>query len=101
HEKILGNNTFVYDYGETYCVWQNTLCEDHLVEMNLDIFVSDERGNYRRKEDEFAERAYSGEQIKAALIAAGLSIQAIYHEDSFLPPQEDSQRLIYVTKHCK
>ena len=28
HQKILGNNTFVYDEKDVYCVWQNRLFDD-------------------------------------------------------------------------
>ena len=69
--------------------------------MDLDIFVSEDGENYLRMEDHFAERAYSEEQIGEALRKAGLEIQTIYGEDTFEPPREDEQRLIYVVKHCK
>lgn len=99
HREVLANNSFVYDYGDVYCAWQNSLEDDDIVQMDLDIFVSADGENYRRMEDQFAERAYSETQIEAALLNAGLEIQAIYGEDSFNSPREDEQRLIYVVKH--
>lgn len=98
HREVLGNNTFVYDLPEVYCVWQNTLQEGDLVEMSLDIFVQDEDGRYDRREDGFGERAYSHQQVLMALEQAGLRLEAVYDEDSFAPPRADSQRLIYVAK---
>ena len=41
HQQVLGNETFVYDTDEVYCVWQNTLQEGLLVEIDLDFFVYD------------------------------------------------------------
>ncbi len=99
HREILVDNTFVYDYGEVYCVWQNTLSDNNTVSMNLDIFVSDDGQVYEKLEDSFAERAYTEEEIENALKKAGLTVCAVYGEDSFDSPKENEQRLIYVTKH--
>ena len=39
HRKILGNQTFVYDMEDVYCVWQNTLEEKTCrVSISLDFF---------------------------------------------------------------
>lgn len=101
HQQVLSNNTFVYDYGDVYCVWQNSLKEDNTVLMNLDIFVSENGEEYLRMEDNFAERAYTTTQIEKALENAGLYICAVYGEDSFNTPRDDEQRLIYVVKHTE
>lgn len=100
HRQILADNTFVYDYGEVYCAWQNSRAENDIIQMDLDIFVSEDGENYLRMEDHFAERAYSMEQIEQALRQAGLAIQAIYGGDSFEPPKAEEQRLVYVVKHA-
>ncbi len=99
HREILANNTFVYDYGNVYCVWQNSISDNDIVKMDLDIFVSENGDNFIRMEDSFSERAYSPLQIESALKEANLAICAIYSEDSFDPPSENEQRLIYVVKH--
>lgn len=101
HRKILADNTFVYDYGDVYCAWQNSHRENDVIQMDLDIFVTEDGENYLRMEDHFSERAYDEGQIEEALHKAGLEIQAIYGEDSFEPPGDGEQRLIYVVKHCK
>ncbi|MDE5992374.1 MAG: class I SAM-dependent methyltransferase, partial [Oscillospiraceae bacterium] len=47
HKNILGNNTFVYDFDDVYCVWQNSYSEkDNCVEMSLDFFELGENGFY-------------------------------------------------------
>ena len=99
HREILADNTFVYDYGNVYCVWQNTLSENNVVSMELDIFVSENGEEFERLGDSFSERAYTDEEIKNALKEAGLSVCAVYGEDSFESPKENEQRLIYVAKH--
>ena len=101
HREILADNTFVYDYGDVYCAWQNSYGKNDVVQMDLDIFVSEDGENYLRMEDHFAERAYSEVQIEKALQKAGLRIVAIYGEDSFNLPEDNEQRLIYVVKHSR
>ena len=58
HRRILGDNTFVYDTDEVFCVWQNSLKENNTVRIELNLFEND--GDvYRRTTEEFCERAYS------------------------------------------
>lgn len=104
HEIVLANHTFVYDCDGVYCVWQNTLKEQHLVDIHLDIFEYDEEEDcYYRNQEDFSERAYTHEQICSWLEQAGLILEAVYDGDSFNPPKEDSQRVVYVAKNreCK
>ena len=98
HRNTLGNNTFVIDEDEVYCVWQNRFDEKRLItEINLDFFTED-GDTYIRSSESFKERAYTKEQIEGILNKAGLEIQAVYDDLSFESPKEDSQRIIYVTK---
>ena len=98
HRNILGNNTFVMDEEEVYCIWQNRFDEKRLItDINLDFFLED-GDTYIRSSECFKERAYTKEQIEGILNKAGLEIQAVYDDLSFESPKEDSQRIIYVTK---
>ena len=43
HEKILGNNTFIYDMDEVYCAWQNSYNKDKATTtIDLDFFIKNE-----------------------------------------------------------
>lgn len=104
HEQVLANNTFVYDCDNVYCVWQNSLKPEHIVEINLDIFDYDSKSDcYYRSQETFAERAYSNAQICELLDIAGFELLAVYADDTFEKPQEKTERLIYVAtnKTCK
>lgn len=96
HREVLAGQTFVYDYGDIYCVWQNT-CEDgETVEISLDIFEQlEDRNDYQRYSECFSERAYSHEQILGFLKESGMELLAIYGDDTLEPPSDMSQRLIY------
>ena len=70
HAEVLGNNTFVYDLEEVYCVWQNSFDEDtQTTQICLELFTADEEEPdvYVRETEEFSERAYDLEFIADAL----------------------------------
>lgn len=98
HREILGNNTFVIDAENVYCVWQNEFFEsDNTVEINLDFFTP-EGDLYSRTSESFCERAYTADELKAALEGAGLKIEAVYNEMTESAPKDDAERIIYVTR---
>lgn len=97
HREVLGNNTFVYDEKDVYCVWQNSLCSDGVtVGINLDFFVKEENGLYNRCTENFKEIAFTDEEITYAAESAGFKIVEKYAELGFDKPQEDTQRIYYV-----
>lgn len=98
HSQILNDSTFVYDFEELYCVWQNDYDpEEHMVDICLDFFTP--AGEYYRRESEFfSERDYSDEELTSWLEEAGFRVQARYGENTWAPPQEDTQRIVYVAK---
>ena len=100
HRNILGNNTFVYDTENVYCVWQNTYHakEDNRVDMVLDFFERQENGLYSRYEDEFSEIAFEEIVIDGILLKCGFEIVGKYDYDSVLPPKKDSEKLVYVAR---
>ncbi len=97
HREVLGNNTFVYDTDNVYCVWQNTLKENNVVDIDLDFFQEDD-GVYYRSEQHFSEKAYSDGQIKEMLEKAGFSVEAVYGDMTFETPEENEQRVIYLAR---
>ena len=104
HQEILGNHTFIYDLDDVYCVWQNRLSENHIVDITLDIFEYDsEQDSYQRFQEEFCERAYTEQQLKSMLDQADFEVIHIYADDTWDEPCETSQRLIFVCKNriCK
>lgn len=98
HREILGNNTFVIDTEDVYCVWQNEYSKTNdMVEINLDFFVPSGDAYYRADES-FCERAYSDCEIEAALEKAGLKTEAVYEDLTYDAPDSTAQRVIYVTR---
>lgn len=100
HREVLGNNVFVFDRDEVYCVWQNSYQEENFqVQMDLDFFEYDESTDtYTRTSESFCERAYTDEQVREFIQKSGLNLVAVYAEDSFDPVQEDTRRIIYIAQ---
>lgn len=98
HREILGNNTFVIDDGDVYCVWQNEYNgADCTVDMALDIF--EQSGNaYRRSGEFITERAYTADEVRHAIASAGLELLAEYGDMSFKSPDRNEERIIYITR---
>lgn len=100
HRAVLGNNTFVYDTDDVYCVWQNTLLSDGVtVQMDLDFFepVSD-AGNYVRQSERFTERAYPRETLEAMLKKAGFTVLDVFDGYSGKPAHDTSERLLFAVR---
>ncbi len=99
HKNILGNNTFVYDEKNVYCVWQNHLYSDEkTVGIELDFFVKNENGDYSRYSESFNETAFTHEELKNAFEKSGFSLEAVYNENTFESASEQTERAIYVIR---
>ncbi len=98
HRCVLGNNTFVYDTEEVYCVWQNALEEKTArVSITLDFFEKEE-SLYHRSSEAFSERAYGVEELSAWLQTVGLQTEAVYSAMTFDKPEKTTERLMFVCK---
>ena len=102
HREILGDNTFVYDTDEVYCVWQNSTDENLLTKVSLDIFEKDEddEETYYRYCEEFAEKAYDLDDIRKWLEECRFEVTAVYEEMTREDVKADTQRAVFVAvKH--
>ena len=77
-------------------IWENEYDEEtKLNEYDLTLFVREEGELFRRYEETHVQRAYSVEEIKAALLEAGMEFVAVY--DAFTRDgAEDRSQRIYV-----
>lgn len=101
HQEVLGNNVFVIEKDDVYCVWANKYTpKNKTSNIMLDFFVK-ENDVYNRYSEEFSERAYSHEQLKKALKSAGLEILEVFDDMTEKPLTDKSERAIYVTRKVK
>ena len=99
HQQVLGRHTFVTETEDLYCVWQNWLeGPDHRVEIRLDFFERRPGGAYARSGEQFAEIAFSPEEVERMLRSQGMTLLALYDAETEGEPQPDSERLLYVAR---
>ncbi|NLT09160.1 MAG: methyltransferase domain-containing protein [Ruminococcus sp.] len=99
HRKILADNTFTYETDDVYCVWENTLNRDtDEVKMNLEFFEREENGLWYRSSDSFSEKAYSEKDIEELLTQSGFELLGKYGDDTYEPPTETCQRIVYAAR---
>lgn len=99
HHNVLADNTFTYEAEGVYCIWENTLDkETDEVRMNLEFFEELDSGLYERSSDSFSEKAYSESELEKLLAESGFELIAKYGDDTFAPPADDTQRIVYVAR---
>ena len=97
HQHILADNTFVYDTDSVYCVWQNSLKENNIVSIDLDLFEREAEA-YHRCSEHFKERAYAIDELKAMLEQSGFEVKAVYDDMTTDPLRDDSDRAVFVAR---
>ncbi len=97
HQIVLGNNTFIYDEKNVFCVWQNHLLQDNTVNINLDFFCKDGE-LYERFNENFNEIAFTDEEITQAVENAGFRVIERLAELTDNAPCEDTERIYYVIR---
>ena len=99
HAHVLGDNTFVYDTDEVFCVWQNAFSADGCrVDITLDLFEpADDADGYVRSTERFSERAWPPDTIKKWLEAVRFEVVELLDEDGGAL-RDDSERAIFVCK---
>lgn len=98
HREVLGNNTFVLENDDVFCVWQNEFKEKRSeTKINLDFFQKNGE-NYNRYSESFCERAYTDEELFKALEKAGLQIVEIFEECTLKAPSDKTERKIFITR---
>ena len=100
HREVLGDNTFIYDLDEVYCVWQNSTDENLVTTISLDLFEKDEddEETYYRYSEEFSERAYDLDDIKSWLEECKFEVMAVYEEMTKESVKADTQRAVFVVR---
>ena len=97
HRNILADNTFVYDTGDVYCVWQNSLKENNIVNIELDLFERD--GNiYHRSTERFKERAYDIGELREMLESSGFEVLGVFADMTTEPLSETSDRAVFAAR---
>ena len=101
YKDILGSNTIAENREDAAFIWDNYFDEEEMVnEYDLTLFVKEEDDLFRKYEEYHFQKAYGVEEIKAALKASGLKLEAVYDAYTENAPSENSERLCFVAREC-
>lgn len=98
HKNILADNSYIYDFDDVFCAWQNTLNDDMSVDISLDFFSPAQNGLWERSTEEFTERAYPLEELEKMLVKSGFSVSGIYDDLTLDPVGPDSERAVLLAR---
>jgi len=98
-EHVWGNNTFFIENKNLAVILRSGYdAQTHLSTVHIVGFVRQKNGLYSRFDEHHAEIAYENDEIRAALQAAGLRVEAAYECFSFEPPGEKTRRIMWVAR---
>ena len=100
HKEILGNNTFVYDMDEVYCVWQNSYDENaEKTDIDLDFFIKNEDDEcFERYSESFSEYEYDINEIISIIKKCGFTLLATTDDYSDNPVSDTTERITFICK---
>ena len=100
HKEILGNNTFVYDMDEVYCVWQNSYDEtSEKTDIDLDFFIKNEDDEcFERYSESFSEYVYDINEIISIIKKCGFTLLATTDDYSDNPVSDTTERITFICK---
>jgi SAM-dependent methyltransferase len=100
-KEILADNTFAAADDTAAYIWENFYDDnDKINEYSITCFAKDGEV-YNRFDELHMQRAYSVNEIKAALAAANLEFLAHYHEMTQEEPEAKAERVFFVAKSKK
>lgn len=98
-KEVLGNKTYAENHEDYAYIWENYFYEDECInEYEVTIFIKNISGNFDKATEIHHERGYEMAQIKALLHEAGLKLEAVYHDNTFEPVTDLTERIYYVAR---
>lgn len=99
YRELLGDSTIAEDREDCSFIWDNQYEEEEKINVyDLSIFVEVEQDLYRKYHETHFQRAYSLEEVKEAIRAAGMEFVAVYDAFTKDAPREDSERIYVIAR---
>lgn len=93
----LDGQTIVKETEDIFCVWQNDyLAEEGRCRFLIDMFVADETGWQRMQEEQY-ETAFTDDELRAAIDAAGLRLLEVAEPTADMP-ETGVERRFYIAE---
>lgn len=97
--QVMGDCTIAEDREDSSFIWDNEYDPGERINIyDLSIFVREEGDLYRKYQETHYQRAYSLEEVRAALAGAGMEFIAAYDAFTTEPPREDSERIYVIAR---
>lgn len=101
YREILRDETIAEEREECSFIWENFYDEkERLNEYALTLFVQEEDDLYRKYQEMHLQRAYTLEELKERLTAAGLQFVAAYDAYTDEAATEGSERICIIAREC-
>lgn len=98
-ENVLAGNIFNDEKDGVFYSWENYFDdEENICEFDLNFFVQNRDGSYKRFNEIHYERAYTDREIKSMLKKAKLELVAVYDDLSREEPSKISEKVFYIAK---
>lgn len=95
-EHILSSNSFIYDYSDLFCIWQNYYDKkSRLCEFDITIFQKGSTA-FTRFDEQQMQRSYTVEELTSYLDRAGFQKISVYRPFTFRAPAAHSERVFFV-----
>lgn len=99
YKYLLGDSTIAEDREKSSFIWNNSYDEaERMNEYELNLFIQEEGGLYRKYQETHYQKAYRMEEIRAALLEAGMELVALYDAFTREAPGEDSERVYVIAR---
>ncbi|MBP3321479.1 MAG: class I SAM-dependent methyltransferase [Clostridia bacterium] len=101
-EKLYGENTYVFENEDVFCVWENQYeAEEGVCDFRLTMFEKERGGRYRRLEEEQSQTYFAEELVEKLLKKAGFELIEKAGDLEGGTVKEESADLFYVCKCVK
>lgn len=99
YREVMGDTTIAEDREDSSFIWENQYEPEEKINIyDLSIFVRETDDLYRKYHETHYQRAYSLEEVKAALEEAGMEFVTAYDAFTKEPPKADSERIYVVAR---
>ena len=99
HREVLGENTFVLEEDDLYCVWQNGYDpQEGAVDIQLDFFQQQADGRFVRSSECFRDYSYPTQRVEALLTQAQFDLLEVQGDYTGQPPTATEERLVYIAR---
>ena len=99
YKEVLGEQTIAENREDASFIWENYYDEEERInEYALTLFVKDTDGRFLRHQEEHYQRAYTLEEIKDIIKAAGMEFLTAYDDYSYAPAHAYSERICVVAR---